>query len=541
MPVRNQNWYNLQSTRRYPLDDKSTGVDDAGAFIREDILVDCHIRFPNTFGTYLYVQGITVSENLVTILFGAADSLTTTDNATIAAVSLPKPVTANVHYNITPLVAGVSGWLVLGAGTATNFVGRYGTAEQTYVGLRNARPYQPLPIPTLGKIDLATALSGLVRMTAISPVTAEYVDETELPEDQRLPKYDPITQTTDYAPIKAIRFSTEAPSSVFNPLTYFLGACGQRPESGTCPKRPIERINGIQPDCDNGNINILADNGMSVRMFEECGGADITTSFGLSEACQEPPRNPDRGEDKCPCESPYDKADSWCWPPFDRDREIVCEDDNQPCPDLPICASFNPCHTSLFETISGSFRVASAEAPPVCCPESSTSELSEHEIYSATSGGGTNIALYRGCASDWAFNHTISVEVQPRATGSRRNGGLVTNYMRVTEGGRCRTKYIAVVVDETLNELQIYRYTGAVLVKEAAIQFAGGNPGRWYRISVTASGNGNITTINATLAAVGGGALAALSTTVSDYEAVDGRAGLFSNGSVAYFNKFEVV
>jgi len=55
MAIRNQNWYNLQSTRRYPLDDISTGVDDAGAFIREDIIVDCHIRFPNTLGEYLYI------------------------------------------------------------------------------------------------------------------------------------------------------------------------------------------------------------------------------------------------------------------------------------------------------------------------------------------------------------------------------------------------------------------------------------------------------------------------------------------------------
>lgn len=541
MPIRNQNWYNLQATRRYPLDDKSTGVDNAGAFIRDDILVDCHIRFPNTLGTYLYVQGITVSENLVTILFGTANTLTSTDNATIAAVSLPKPVTANVHYNITPLIDGVSGWIVLSAGVATNFVGRYDTAAQTYIGLRNARPYQPLPIPSLGKINLATALSGLVKLTARNPVTAEYIDETELPEDQRLPKYDPVTQTTSYGPIKAIRFSTQTPSIVFNPLTYFLGSCGQRPESGTCPKRPVERINGIQPDCATGNINIVADGGLSIRMFEECGGADITTNFGLAEACQEPPRNVDRGQDKCPCESPNDKSDEWCWPPFDPSLDIVCEENNEPCPALPICVSFSPCHVTLFETVSGAFNVDEAAAPAVCCPENSSAGLSTHGVYASTGSGGTNISLYRGCASDWAFNHTIAVEVKPRATSSRKNGGLIANYMRVTEGGRCRTKYIAVLVDETLNELQIYRYTGTTLVKEAAIQFAGGSPDRWYRITATASGNGGSTTINTTLSAIGSGTIAALSTTVSDYEAIDGRAGLFSNGSAAYFNKFEVI
>lgn len=555
MPVRNQNWYNLQSTRRYPLDDKSTGVDDAGAFIREDILVDCHIRFPNTLGAYLYVQGITVSENLVTILFGAATSLTSESNPTIAVISITKPAATNTHYNITSLTAGVNGWVVLGAGINTNFVGRYTTAEQTYIGLRNARPYQPLPIPTLGKINLSTALSGLVKLTAISPVTTEYIDETALPEEQRMPKYDPITQATDYAPIRAIRFSTEAPSIVFNPLTYFLGPCGQRPESGTCPKKPIERINGVQPDCENGNINIVADNGLSVRMFAECGGADITTDLGLSEACQEPPRNQDRGEDKCPCESPYDKTDSWCWPPFDPNRDVVCEEDKPPCPDLPICTSFSPCTESLFETMTGSFILEASDAPGVCCP--SDSGAGEHDVYAATSRGTANISLYRGCASDWAFNHTVSVEVKPTGNGARRNGGLVTNYMKVTEAGRCRTKYIAVIVDETLNELQIHRYTGTVLVKEAAIAFAPPeppenffelstfDPSRWYKISVTAAvASETATTITAALYEAGGGLgapIAVISTTVEDYEAVDGRAGLFTNGSTALFNKFEVV
>jgi len=537
MPVRNQNWYNLQASRRYPLDDKSTGVDDAGAFIREDIIVDCHIRFPETLGQYLYVQGITVSPNLVTVVFGAADSLTdTNNNTTIAAVSISKPVATNVNYAIEALHEGVSGWVVFGAGVSTDFSGRYSTPEQTYIGLRNARPYRPLPVPTIGKIDLRTSLSGLVRMTAAPPVTATYIDETLLPSDQRLPKYDPQTQTTNYEPIRAILFATEAPSIVFNPLTYFLGPCGQRPESGTCPKTPIERINGVQPDCVNGNINITVGSGLSVRTFAECGGADITTPRSLEESCARPPKT-DRPTDKCPCDPNYTKTDYYCWPPFDP-RDVVCEENSEPCPALPICVSFSPCHEPLFEVVSGSFNVASYSAPPVCCPPATG--FTVHDTYLATSRGTLNIALYRGCASDWAYNHTISVEVHPAGGGYRQNGGVVVNYMRVTENGRCKTKYIAAIIDVASNALQIYRYNGTSLIKESQLDVTVDQT-HWYRISVTAAGLGTTTAITASLYDITDEQqVATLVTNVADYEAVDGRAGLFTSNSIAYFNKFQV-
>ena len=125
MPIRNQNWYNLQATRRYPLDDISTGVDDHGAFIRDDIIVDCHVRFPNNIGSYLYVQGITVSSGLVTVVFGVAAHINATTGTTVAAITVPKPVMPYMHYNIQAIVPGVSGWIVFGPGITEHFVGRY--------------------------------------------------------------------------------------------------------------------------------------------------------------------------------------------------------------------------------------------------------------------------------------------------------------------------------------------------------------------------------------------------------------------------------
>jgi hypothetical protein len=538
MAVRNQNWYNLQATRRYPLDDKSTGVDNSGGFIRDDIIVDCHIRFPESLGNWAYVQGITVTPNLITVIFGAAADETSQTGTTIAAVSLAKPATPYVNQTVTAIYPGVSGWVAFGPGIDNDFIGRYTTPAQTLIAQRNARPYQALPIPSIGKENVNKALQNLVRITANSPVTVTYVDENDLPQEQRWPKYNPYTDTTNYAPIRALVFSTETPTAGFNPLTNFLGPCGQRPESETCTKTPIERINGVAPDCQTGNINItVAGGGLSVRPFIECGGIDITTPRGLAEACQRDPKSEKTRKDEC-CEGDDALAD-YCWPPFDPGADNTCESTGAPCPTLPICTSFSPCHESLFDIASGSFGVQSDSAPPVCCPEGSG--FSVHDVYAATSTGVANIALYRGCASDWAYNHAISVEVKPVAGGPRQNGGLVANYMRVTEGGRCKTKYVAAIVDIAANELQLYRFDGTSLIKENKLTVAL-VVGHWYKITLTADATGNDTSVHVTVEDKTTGAqVGSLTTNITDYEAVDGRAGLFTLNSVARFNRFEVV
>ena len=176
MPIRNQNWYNLQSTRRYPLDDKSTGDDDSGNPIRDDIIVDCHIRYPAALGEYLFVQAINITPNLITILFGLAPSLEATSAPTVATITIDKPAERNVNYSITPFMPGISGWVAFGPGIETNFTGRYSTPMQTFIGQRNARPYRELPIPTIGKAGLSAALQGIVNLVAEEPIVATYYE-----------------------------------------------------------------------------------------------------------------------------------------------------------------------------------------------------------------------------------------------------------------------------------------------------------------------------------------------------------------------------
>jgi len=351
MSIRNQNWYNLQSTRSYPLDEGGTCVDDAGAFVRNDIIVDCYIRFPQALGEQMYVQGITVSAGLVTVLLGV------TGGKTVAVVSEPKPVTPYVNYAVKAIVPGVSGWIVFGPGLVENFTGRYSTVKQTAIQTRCARPYRELPIPTIGKLGLTTALDGVVNLTASTPVTATY---------------DTITVADTLHRAIIFRLDKSQISTTYNPLVEFLGPCGQRPESGTCPKTPIETINGIVPDCT-GNIDITFV-GFTAQNFTTCGGLDIVTDIGLSAVCtsNKPKKPQDYSDDCCNPNSPvFDGLTEYCWPDPSTVIDLVVDQTTfnpaYDCLLLPLCIDFASCDPSpYFEIRGGAFSPTKTTAPPLC-------------------------------------------------------------------------------------------------------------------------------------------------------------------------------
>lgn len=352
MSIRNQNWYNLQSTRSYPLDEGSTCVDDAGVFVRNDILVDCHIKFPSTIGAQMYVQGITISAGLVTVLFGV------TGGQTVAVFSEPKPVTPYINYAVTGLVSGISGWIVFGPGIAEDFIGRYTAINQTALSPRCARPYRPLPIPTIGKLNLTTALEGVVNLIALTPVTMDY-ETVKTSDDVQHPAI-------------VLRLDKSLISTTYNPLVEFLGPCGQRPESGTCPKKPIETINGVEPDC-NGNINIEFV-GFDAANFSDCGGIDILTDISLADVCaaNKPKKPYEFSDDCCDPGSPiFDGINEYCWPDPNTQLDLIVDETTfnpaYACMLLPFCLDFSSCDLSTyFDVRSGLFVPEKTNAPQPC-------------------------------------------------------------------------------------------------------------------------------------------------------------------------------
>jgi hypothetical protein len=552
MAIRNQNWYDLQAGRRYPLDETSTGEDDNGATIRDDILVDCHLRFPSTLGQCAFVQGITVAPNLVTVVFGAAADPVSTSATILASVTVPRPVAQNTHYDIVGVFPGVAGWLVFGPGIETPFVGRYSTPQQTLLAPRNARPYRPLPVTTLGKEQVATTLDGIIKFTALAPVTATYE-----------------IQNIDGSDTPAVVFRLEGEIEGQNPLQYFLGPCGQRPESGTCPKPPIETINGVIPDCD-GNINLILDglDGYEIRenvlragqseAVWTCDGLDIITDIGLSEACntgvtnsrkrRADKCNPSLGSDDQYWYNPIDKVPGTRPPDIQSSISLPEPDYSSVCATLPVCVNFIAGTARNFLVKDGLFVFDSREAPDACPEEASSVGLTDlpltysaHYTYATANIVGTNLAIYKNCASDWAAGHTVGVELLITTDGLNMNGGLVLNYLPGYEPLRIPTTYLVATIDADNSMLRLLRYNGSQFVTEYSARLKT-YVNKWYRLSARAEIAGQAAVVHVTAASLDGVAPeVSFSVPIAQYGDPVGQAGLFSNQSYTHFNSFRIL
>lgn len=604
MSIRNQNWYNLQATRRYPLDENSTGLDDANNFIHDDILVDCHIRFPNTYGKHVYVQGLTVSAGLVTVVFGVSTQDGATAGTPLAAVTVVKPVTPNLNYAITPLQPGVSGWVVFGHGTDENFAGRYTTVQQTLVSPRCARSYKSLPVPTIGKLGLAASLQGVVKILGELPVKVRY--DAAAGRAVRMLDGEKVVQHGDVKAL-VVELDTNEITDKYNPLQLFLGPCGQRPESGTCPRPPIESINGVAPDCD-GNIEIVFDNFFGDRPFADCGGVDIISSNDLPVLCDaadEPQKKrPKKYDDEC-CVAGFevatetdlvtfpvdqrtarmlvrtrDTGENWrlgedlvtwtisvdeeycSWPDPTQVIPDIIIDEVIPDPayqivSLPACVDFANCAgDTKFTARSGTFSVLPVAAPPACpsCiadeldPDeinATTNTLSNKNVYVAESTVEINLATFNNSATDWAINKTISTELRIATSGTERNGGLVLNYLRsLNEAQQIQTTFIAVVLDASRGQLRVLRYTNNFVTLEGVAAMTV-RTGAWYRISATPVLDGSNVALNvyAEEMTTTNKTTASMSVQIEagSYGPAIGAAGVVAARSYTYFNKFTIV
>jgi len=587
MSVRNHNWYALQATRRYPLDDNSTGLDDANNLIRDDILVDCHIRFPSTYGQYVCVQGLTVAPGIVTVVFGVSDKLDAGAAVVtpLAAVTVPRPVSVNVNYAVTALQPGVSGWAVFGPGITTNFVGRYTTVQQALVSPRCARPYRPLPIPTIGKLGLTTALQGVVRLIGTAPVKVSYVQNAgrivRVIDGQK-------TVHRDATPALVVELDLDQITATYNPLKEFLGPCAARPESGNCPKPPIESINGLKPDLS-GNIDIKFENFAEVERFRNCGGLVIRHDKDLVDVCSQAatPRRPytnnccaaiEVGTEQNLKDIPkadrvanmivttLDTNERWklaadleTWSITDDEYGCLFPDPTNLIPDviidetsgtgplsmrsrlyakLPLHINFNnpaiAADTNIFRQRSGRFEHTNAGT------------------YASKHGVGLNVATLTGAPTDWAVGKAVTTELVIGGGGGEKNGGLVLNY-RVGKNAvhQSQTTFIAVVLDAVLGQLRVLRYTNSFVTVEAAIPFVVAttpctNCYPQYRLTATTIDAGDSVALLASVEQVvpvparGRTASVTVQLTKTAYGEPVGEPGLFANGSLTSFTNLTI-
>ena len=257
MAIRAHNWYTKNSTRRYPLDDFATGETDSGIDFPNDILVDCHLRFPESAGNYAFISSVHTSATLISITFATTNSSQLDADAGISSMSYPSAlmfesfqplavvnvlkddVVPGQQYPVDVQIAGAGGWVVFGTCIeGGNFQGTFSTINQSKIAPRCARAYEALPIPNVGKLTLNTALDNIVNI-AQGP-------DLEIIKAKR---------TIEGAVKDAIVFRLTGNTDHRNLLNEYKGPCGGRPETDTCNFPGIESIAAITPDC-NGNITI---------------------------------------------------------------------------------------------------------------------------------------------------------------------------------------------------------------------------------------------------------------------------------------------
>lgn len=271
------NWGNTNELRNYPLDDLASKQADGGAELPDDLLADVQLMVPESAGKYVFVASAAVSANLVSITFSATADPIGGAHATIVpicALSVQKPVTLFRNYAIDAIYPGVGGWVMFGGAAVEQHSLSliFSDPDASILTPKAARYYRMLPVTALGKVSASAQLSGLVRLTSARGLVLEGADMFVDGESRR---------------VISVRTATDINTQ--NTLKALAGDCGARPDDDTCPKTPLQHINGVYADCD-GNIQIDIQGDIPWGPILEDGvqtGLMMQYPLGLVDVCED--------------------------------------------------------------------------------------------------------------------------------------------------------------------------------------------------------------------------------------------------------------
>lgn len=500
MPNRRNNWYNLQSTRGYPLDDTATGTSDAGGRLPSDIITDLHLRFPSSLGSHAFLAGLTITNRLVTAIFLAADDIDNPQLLTpLASVSVLKPVNEGVNIALRALHPQAGGFIVFGD-TSENYVGRFSTPRQGLLAPRTARPYQALPVKSLRRLTNANVLTGLVGLYGQGDVAIT----TDIVE-------------TEQGPQPALVFQLVQGAATENVLEKYIGPCGARPESRNCESPAIETINGTVPDCD-GNINIKFCH-LTTAPLMDCNGSAsagvhgvvLDLDVGIDEVCAENLRpNRFQGRDQCNPDTSSSLSSlslsSYSLSSISSVSSSIGSIAPGPSP-LPYLQTFDAGFPADFYVKDGNWTTGATDSPlepdnpagvPLVTVLSSGSlssgallpDVSEFNSppdisYFASDSSRRNVSI---CDLLWdnGLDKVVSTDVW-FASNPEGNGGLVLNWKREAPGASIAfDQYFYVSLDRKENALRLQYFNGNTWQELGRATLASPiSKYSWYRLKAT--------------------------------------------------------
>lgn len=519
-----QHFYQLNSGRKYPLEDTASGDSDEGQTLPSDLLVDASLQFPNTLGHTPFLSSVTVTDRLVAITFQAEGAASLFQP--LAVLTLQQPVVPGRVYPLLPQASGVGGYVAFGSGVRTRRLSlRFSSADQTRLTPAVYRAYEPLAVQSVGKQHNASGLQGVVRLTAREPLEFD-LQELEIDGEVR----------------QAIVLQIKASPDQAEVLTRFAGPCGRRPESYTCGDvEPVERVAAVSPDC----------NGELVLEFEGCAdlvpiagghGVVIACDVGLGDVCVDPLPDAlgtfaavqsDCVYDWFPGESDSDGGES----DSESDQE-GSDSDSEPSPAiLPYLECFSSGTAPGFTVPSGEFSLVEDDSPEEPCGGSNYSYATEGEA----SAGSRNISVLAQ-PIDSTIGKTFTTELKLTEGPHAHNAGLLVNYQpHPTLAGRF-TWFVAEIDYDEL-EFRIRRFNGSVLTTLISTSVPALQLDEWYRITVNVASHLSAdASITATLEGVDSpGVTASIGPLLTNnYFPADGFAGFHANRSLARFSYLSI-
>lgn len=275
--VSNIPWQNLNSLRKYPLNDAATCLPNATSMtttrLPEGIVVDLNVWTPFSSDTRLFLGAVSVSANLVTITVAREVG---GGFVPVAACTVPAPITVFRSYPLKPLVDGVAGWVAFGPGLGEVNAGNWSFSSYAQSGVlpRLVRSYAQEGVSSIARSGRANGLTGKVKL--LSGDTDKLVVEVV-----KASSIDARTINGQRVNAAIIRLN-EAGDEGFRVHSEVLSPCQMAPESGTCRRPTIFTINGVTPDCD-GVIHFiveeLTDEILGPQLYLEAEDGRLTFNF----------------------------------------------------------------------------------------------------------------------------------------------------------------------------------------------------------------------------------------------------------------------
>lgn len=533
--ITNNNWYNLNSTRKYPIDDGCTGIDDSGNVFPATLITDLNIRMPKSLGIGAMLSSMVVTDSLVSLTFMAIDH--PVNNSTydppissgvvfspLCAFNLKKPITIGVPYVLVPFSDGVAGWVVFGEGINKKINARFSTPAQSAIIPRLCRYYRDFPVSSIGKQASSVKLTGIVQL--IEGKDVSITKETVTINDEEK---------------TAIVFRLKEQNNK-NILKEYVGPCSGRPESGTCGKPAVEFINTTGPDCF-GNININFMPPFETAVYTETiegteiakGGISVDYPIGQIDACTAKDnlpgpdgKLPNTYDDLGPSSSSGDGGP---------DDNIGSTEPILPLPieissatfnylELPVNITFAVGSQGLWQVINGQFSYVT---------------ISGSRKYKALDLSNKNISLWYNSGYDTNLGTRVTTELKFLENGIFGNAGLVLNYR--TNAQNITDEYFIVEINRRNASLNIKRFNGLSTISLASATGLEIKEDVWYKIvaDIEEGATPVKTRITAKLYSVPeNNLIATIATETTFYLPANGKIGLTSEKSEALFSYLQM-